>query len=404
MKIKKLCKILALLLIFSNSIASAEIFFSGYTGAKANFNLGKKSESVDPELELESYFAGQFNFSENIIGHAEFSLKTFDLIENSIFKATDSKFQIDEISVVFRSKGLNSTNYFSIFMGTYEPIGSDIFLRRQFGIQPIMSKITESWLGIAGSVIYPLFGIGIADVIHFSNQPLALGIYTYFNQELDDSFYIFNADLRFAGVYRFFTFDLSAGIGTPLQKQSTSDSLLIIKKIYWRVGMNMLVGNAYTNSLFMQAGISDVPFSKAEAEFEFDPNKTYILFEPRFRTSKFQLDITAFSLPQDTVNDFIFINDTLGINFNVFTDNLYFKNKMFLFGINTALSFPEKTFMDFEDPASLFDDYTITIAPYVETKFYNGEIHTMMQARISDLIKGNWHSAFELNIGFKTQL
>jgi hypothetical protein len=205
-------------------------------------------------------------------------------------------------------------------------------------------------------------------------------------------------------VYRFFTFDLSAGIGTPLQKQSTSDSLLIIKKIYWRVGMNMLVGNAYTTSLFMQAGISDVPFSKAEAEFEFDPNKTYILFEPRFRTSKFQLDITAFSLPQDTVNDFIFINDTLGINFNVFTDNLYFKNKMFLFGINTALSFPEKTFMDFKDPASLFDDYTITIAPYVETKFYNGEIHTMMQARLSDLIKGNWHSAFELNIGYKTQL
>ena len=172
MKIKKLCKILALLLIFSNSIASAEIFFSGYTGAKANFNLGKNSESVDPQLSLESYFAGQFNFSENIIGHAEFSLKTFDLIENSIFKATDSKFKIDEISVVFRSKGLNSTNYFSIFMGTYEPIGSDIFLRRQFGIQPIMSKITESWLGIAGSVIYPLFGIGIADVIHFSNQPL----------------------------------------------------------------------------------------------------------------------------------------------------------------------------------------------------------------------------------------
>ena len=64
----------------------------------------------------------------------------------------------------------------------------------------------------------------------------------------------------------------------------------------------------------------------------------------------------------------------------------------------------EKTFMDFSEPLALFDDYTITIAPYVETKFYNGEIHTMMQARISDLIKGNWHSAFELNIGFKTQL
>ena len=404
MKINKLCKILAITLILSNSYLFAETFFSGFAGAKANINLGTSPETVDPKLELESYFAGQFNISSNIIGHAEFSLKTFDLIENSIFKATDSQFQIDELSLIFRSRGLNSTNYFSVFMGTYEPIGSDIFLRRQFGIQPIMSKITESWLGIAGSVIYPLFGMGIADVVHFSTQPLAFGIYTYINQELDNDIYIFNTDLRFAGVYRFFTFDLSAGIGTPLQKNSNSESLLVIKKIYWRAGFNMLVGNSHTTSLFMQAGISDIPFSKSETTFSFDPNTTYILVEPRFRTRSCQLNMTVFSLPQKTVNDFIFINDTLGVNFNLFTDDLYFNNRMFLFGINSALSFPEKTFMDLAEPMKLLENYNITVAPYVETKFYNGEIHTMLQVKVSDIIKSNWISAFKLNIGFKTQL
>ena len=105
-----------------------------------------------------------------------------------------------------------------------------------------------------------------------------------------------------------------------------------------------------------------------------------------------------------TVNDFIFINDTLGVNFNLFTDDLYFNNRMFLFGINSALSFPEKTFMDLAEPMKLLENYNITVAPYVETKFYNGEIHTMLQVKVSDIIKSNWISAFKLNIGFKTQL
>ena len=191
----------------------------------------------------------------------------------------------------------------------------------------------------------------------------------------------------------------------PLKKSDSQDAFVIIDKLYWRAGINMLIGNSYTTSLFMQAGVSDIEFTKSDSQPKIDENAAYLLFEPRFRTRKFQLHLTVFSLPQDTVDDFIFINDTFGANLNIFTDNLYIKNKMFVFGINGALSFPEKNFMDLvKHTKELFeDDYTVLIAPYISTNFYNGTIHGMLQAKITDILDGNYGSAFKLNIGYKTQ-
>jgi hypothetical protein len=210
---KKRNKYITLLgvLFFSAFTLSAEITFSGYAGAKMDF-YSVDTEKFDPGLKIQSFFSGQFVFSQNIILNTEFSLATDDIIDNSIFKEAPASFKVDEISLVIRKQFSTATNYLSAFMGTYEPIGSDIFLRRQFGIQPIASKITESWLGLSGSIIYPMFGAGGADVIHFNSVPLATGIYAYVNHELEDS-YVFNGDLRFAGNFRYFTFDLAAGIG-----------------------------------------------------------------------------------------------------------------------------------------------------------------------------------------------
>ena len=61
--------------------------------------------------------------------------------------------------------------------------------------------------------------------------------------------------------------------------------------------------------------------------------------------------------------------------------------------------------MDLVDhPANLFkDDYTILVGPYVSTNFYNGTIHGMLQAKITDMMDGNFGSALKLNIGYKTQ-
>lgn len=391
------------IIIATASFAFANVSFSGFAGGKADFT-SDTPDKFNPDLRIQSYFSGQLNISEDIFARAEFSVATDDLIENSVFKKTPADFQIDELSIIFRRRLLDSSNYLSAFIGTYEPIGSDIFLRRQFGIQPIASRLMESWLGLAGSVIYPLFGVGFSDVIHFTVQPIALGTYIYVNHELDNS-YVFNTDFRFACVYRLFTFDISAGLGVPLKQNNNDENILVVDTLYWRTGMNLLLGNTYTTSLFMQAGISSVPFKKHTSLQLSDFETAYILFEPRFRAKEFQVNITAYSLPQETVDSSLFINDTLGLNIDVFTDNLYIKNKVFIFGINSSLSFAGKDYLDFGRITEFFkEDYTIAIAPYFSTSFYNGEFHTSLKTVVSDMIKNEWGTAFKLSIGYKSQL
>ena len=108
-------------------------------------------------------------------------------------------------------------------------------------------------------------------------------------------------------------------------------------------------------------------------------------------------------IPEDTVKDFIFINDTLGMNINIYTDNLYFKNKMFLFGINASLTFPDKNFSHLGTPTDLFDDYSIAAAPYLELKLFNGELHSMVQVNFTDIMDSDWYKAFKISIGYKSQ-
>lgn len=247
-----------------------------------------------------------------------------------------------------------------------------------------------------------MFGVGGAEIIHFNTVPLATGVYIYVNHELEDS-YVINADYRFAGHFRYFTFDLSGGVGLPLIDDN-DNSYFRIDTVYGRAGANILIGNTYTTSLFIQAGISEIKIKKKNNKLDFNEDSAYLLFEPRFRGKKLQAHITLFNIPQNSVNDFIFINDTVGANLNIFTDTIVVKNKTMTFGINSALSFPDKNINDLiSEPDKIMDDYNINIAPYFTTSFYNGEVHFMSQFKISEIIDSNFGSAFKFNLGYKTQ-
>mgnify|MGYP007022365904 CR=1 FL=1 len=399
------CKITAffLFLIFINALSFAEVSFSGFAGAKADL-YSTDQEDFDPGLKVQSFFSGQLSLTSNIIFNAEFSLATDDIIENSIFKEAEASFKIDELSLVFRKQFPQVTNYLSAFVGTYEPIGSDIFLRRQFGLKPIASKITESWLGLSGSVIYPVFGVGGAEVVHFTKVPLAAGTYIYVNHELEDS-YVLNGDLRFAGNYRYFTFDFATGLGLPLETDTSKDAFVWVRTIYWRAGANILVGNAETTSLFIQAGFSELKYKKKTNKFDLNEDSAYLLVEPRFKTKQVQAHLSLFTFPEETAEKFIFLNGKTGANLNLFSDSLYLWNRNFTLGMNTAFAFPEKNLFDlFEDFGSITqDDFNITIAPYMMAQFYNGEIHFMTQILISELLDSNIGSEFKFNLGYKTQ-
>ena len=382
----------------------AEPAFSGYSGGKINYSTNEQdTENYNPDLKLQAFFQGQFNFSQNRWGRLEFSIDTDDFLSKELFHKTAASFEIDELSLIFKSNTDTGANYFSVFMGTYDPIGSDIFLQRYFGIQPIASKITESWLGIAGSILYPHFGIGIADVVKLYSQPIAFGGYVYVNHE-DKDYYVINTDIRFASVLSYFTCDFACGLGIPLaDKYKGEDVIIAVEKAYWHAGTTILFGNSFTNSFFIQAGIYNASFRAKESSIV-APEDVYILLEPRFKIKNTHLNLSIYSLPAQTVAKLLLVEDTLGLNFNFFSEASLASSNSITYGSHLSISLIDKNFQDLKEIADVSsDELNITVTPYLESQFLSGQIHLQASIRLMDFVRERPGHAFSLDLGYRTK-
>ena len=182
MKLKIFFIFNALVLFFLVHIP-AEIFFNGYIGAKVDIakvetdESASKSEQEAQEREdglgIQTFFTGQLNLSKSLMLRGEFSIQSDDIFDTGLFNYTEAIFCINELSATYVKPFLGNTQYISGFFGTFEPIGSDVFLQRQFGMKPITSLLTESWLGLRGSYIYPFYGAGASYILHLDSWPIA---------------------------------------------------------------------------------------------------------------------------------------------------------------------------------------------------------------------------------------
>ncbi len=400
---KKYTSLLAALIFISTGLFAATSF-SGYAGGKLNYAANPQSKEFDPDLKLQAFFAGQFNFSQNVWSHLEFSIDTGDLLGQSIFHETESMFQIDEISLIFRANMYNSANYFSAFMGTYDPIGSDIFLQRYFNIKPIDSKITESYLGLAGSILYPHFGIGVSDVIKLYNEPIAFGGYVYINHE-DNDYYVLNGDLRFATVLSYLTLDLAGGVGIPLaDKYRGEDVIIAVEKLYWHAGTTILLGNNFTSSLFIQAGIYNASFKAKQDSTIVSPDDIYILIEPRILLGNAHFNTTFYSLPKKTVEQLLFVDDQIGIDFNFYTDANTTSSDSLTFGSHLSVSLIDKKLKDLKALEKITtDNLNISVTPYIESQFLSGQLHLQATVRLMDFMREKAGHAFSVDLGYRTK-
>jgi len=406
MNMKKNLLITAVLFIFISVNSFAGQFFTANAGGRLNYSSTPDAPVYDPNLSMEAFIESQFNFSETLWSHFNFSLKTGDFLSQKLFSATDASFKIDEISLISSAKIENSVNYLGVYMGSFDPVGSDFFFQRYFGQQPIASKLTESWLGKASSILYPHFGIGISDVLRFNQSPMAIGLYAYFNNE-DEKYFVFNTDLRYACVYRYLSFDIAGGIGIPLSdKYNGSDAIVVVDTVYWHAGATLLLGNNYTQSLFIQGGLFNASFTKKDASIIASPDDFYILIEPRFLIGNTHLNLTVYSLPKKTVEQLLFIKDTLGCNINVYNDSLNWGSKKVCVGTNFAVSIKDRTFMDVMNLKDDFMSFNFDafITPYFSTNLLNGEVHGQVTLEVMDFFRNNWQNAFSVDLGFRTSI
>ena len=395
---------------------TAETTFTGYAGIKGDFDSDPAEDDFTPRLMLDTFFSGQLALSENFFIRGEFSIQTEDLFATSMFDKKESEFYIDELSATYIKPFLGNTQYISLFCGTFEPIGSDVFLQRQFGIKPISSLITENWLGLRGPSVYPFYGAGGSYVLHFDSVPVASGLYIYMNKENEKRDKQLNLDWRFATVLNLLTLDFSVGIGAPMSDKSNGkDVILVIDTLYLHTGVDMLLGDRYSFSVYGQAGFKDYAVRAGDEENDFGADDIYLILEPRICTDQFHANFSVFSLPAESVETMMFISalddagnplKATGLNISVFTDKLYIKNTNYSFGYHLTYVIKDKTLWDCQNPKSFFvdSDYSIKISPFVSMPLLSGDIKLMLQADLTEFKDNNWKKALKLNVGYKSIL
>lgn len=401
---KKLSK--AIFLILSPALF-AETFFSGETGVSGNFS-DKTSRGFDPALNLNAYFAGQLTLSNAFSVRGEFSLLTGDMFEDGFTNDVDgSIFRVNEFSATFTKSFGGFTHTLSAFMGYFEAIGSQDFVRRHLGVKDYSTPMLENYLGQNGTNVYSVYGKGGAYSLTMKNNPLAFGLAVYKNDNgktsVADDVGQLNADLRFATAFRYLTLDMVLGISAPVNTKTASGDnvVLLIDTLYLHAGIDMLIGNKYdTFSLYLQNGFEFFPIRESDNAANFSFSDMYLLVEPRLNGGKAKMYLTAFSFPDDRIKKMIFFDDTLGVNLSFFGDAAT-ERRDYTAGFNLMVSFEGKHFNTLD--SGLTDALNAKIAPFARFEVAGGELTTMLQVSVLK-IADNDPNAIKLNVGYKKEL
>lgn len=406
MKKVHFASIFALLFMFTQKV-SADVNFSGMVGG----SIGARGESGPDagfEIPFNIFGAAQFNFGSWGIFRSNIELNSKNMAAGNIFTGQDASLKMNELSFVLTKNSGTIKNYFGFYFGTYEVVGKDDFMQRQLGIIPVTSLLTKSETTLScGLPLYQNYGIGFSYTANFSKAPGTAGFNLYFNMT-DNSTVQLNLDLRTAWATKYLTVDLAAGIGAPLQnKYMGADVILLIDTLYIHGGISVLLGNNYTHSLFIQAGIQNVPITPGSFPKTFDnTNDLYILVEPRIYTKNIKSRLTFYNIPESAVSDMLYLNDPLGVAFSIYSDTISLKNSNMTFGFHFIGSIKDKNLITFINNSSFspdkndFPGLNIYCTPFIDFSVGNGDLEVMGQIGVCDVINSPYVQ-YKIKVGYR---
>lgn len=427
---KKVIAILFCILLFIHT-TFATPYFNGTMGIGGRF---QPIPEKFPALLMDAYFAGQFDLSSSVTLRTSLSMYTTEsIIKESIFQNTPSIFNLDEVSLTYRGSVGAISHYLGIYLGEYDPVGSDIFLQRQFGIPSFASRLTETICGISKAKIYDMTGIGGTYTVRFP-QNLALGVNVYYNkakdwtsitvgESLDSSDDVFaeslNTDLRFAGAWRAAALDLSLGLTMPMKKEITFEDgntqkvILLIERADMHAGLTAYFGSSNSSSLLFQAGftklIIDPNAAKKEQVLSFDD--VYVLIEPRFVSKSLCFSLSLFNMPTSTKENLFYVEDPVGISVTLYTPWISLSGNKSQFGLMTTMSSSKsldniikgnEEGLGFE---AIKEDLGLFVSPYGIIYFGAGKLNFSLNVNALDI--KDWNSFLDnvsLIAGYKVQL
>ncbi|MBQ0051416.1 MAG: hypothetical protein KBT11_05060 [Treponema sp.] len=399
---KKIKSLFAAVLFFSAALLNAEAFFSGNSGIAAKFS-NQKATSFDPKLNVDGFFAGQFDLSNSFAVRGEFSIQTGDIYDD-LFSETESIFRIDEFSGTYIKPYFGITHFFSVFLGIFEPIGSEAYLERYLGIKPYSSTITENYLGMNGCKVYDFYGFGAAYSLRFNEFPLSTGFLIYKNDRNENETAQLNLDWRIGAAFNGLTLDCTAGIGAPMNTKNAQgdDVVLLIDTLYLHTGIDVLIGNRDGLCLFGQMGFENLPIRSKNEERKILSKDLYLLIEPRLTYESMCMQLSFYNMPKEKVKKTLLLEDTVGADI-CFTFNTFTKSARNLSaGYHLTVSFEGKDLMDFTEDGFV-DAMNLKISPFAKFHLKDGDLNVMLQANVTKFADKK-EEAFKLNIGYRKTL
>ena len=116
------------------------------------------------------------------------------------------------------------------------------------------------------------------------------------------------------------------------------------------------------------------------------------------------LNVSLYSLPEQTVKQLLLVDDTLGVNLNFYSDASLASSNSLTYGAHLNVSLIDKHIMDLKDFKDFSsDDLNITITPYLESQFLSGQIHVQASIRLMDFVHDRAGHAFSLDLGYRTK-
>ena len=404
---KKLTVLLsALFLAASASHALIMPNFSGDIGILGNITL-------PVSLDAQTYLAGQLDCGGHLLFRGEFAVNATNL-QNLIAEPTaiNATFNIRELSVTGTFNTEHMVHYITAFLGEYEPTGSDIFLRRQFGVRNMLPSVTESWFGVNGASAYPSYGIGGAYAGKIGDSA-ALGVYVFKNSDIITSSKSISTNLRLGTSLTNFCADFNGGMNFVY---STETSFFSIDEISLHFGMTMLAGNVNVFCVFVEAGIGDFALSTSGGA-DIQTDSIYLFIEPRVSLAGWQIQPSIFCMPFASIDKMVFLNypqsiaedassskAMIGGNLTVFNDSLYFLESNFTVGSHLTFSLPGCnifTLADNIEAGSLHPQ--LAVSPFISVAFMGGIAKAAASVDLLNLANVR-SGSLRLMIGFKTSL
>lgn len=372
--------------------------FSGEIGGSAgvDFDIPTSGSNVGFKVPLAGFAAVQANLADWCAFRGELSIDASNFEFDDIFGSALSTIKLNELSVTLIRRSVTASSFISAFLGSYEQVGSDAFLMRQFGIEPISSGLSKSATNLSGISILPTRGAGLSYIVNFDKAPIATGGYIYFGKNKVKDWTL-NLDTRFSFVSNLATLDFVAGIGAPLQDSyNNKDVVLMIDTICLRTGINFLLGSKFTHGLLLQAGLQDIVV-KGGGMGTINGDSIRFLIEPRINCRKFQFRFTAYAYDAESVKELLYLQNEFGAAITFFKDDIETKSGFITLGIHAIGAFGGNNIVDYCKDGD-FNAATLNayVTPYAEFPVSpTARFETMAQIGVCD-IAGNPSVNFKL--------